>query len=128
MNLDSAVSIVTGASGGIGRAIAVALAERHGRILVVGRRTSALEATAAAISAHGGEAVTVTGDVADPATARGAVETAFSRGDPQPPAVLEAMLHPDDVARAALWVLTQPDHVRIDDVDILDADNPWRPR
>ena len=38
------------------------------------------------------------------------------------------MLDPTDVARTAVWVLTQPDHVRIDDVDILNADNPWQPR
>ncbi len=79
MNIDHAVSIVSGASGGIGRAIAVALAERHGRIIAVGRRTRALEATADAISAHGGEAVVVTGDVADPNTSRSAVDIARTR-------------------------------------------------
>ena len=241
MNIDHAVSIVTGASGGIGRAIAVALAERHGRIVVVGRRTGALDETADAISVGGGEAVTVVGDIARVDTARAAVDVALARfgrldalvnaagygppmplldvtkevwdatidscltgvylmtraalapmldaasgrivnvssiagkgaeanrtaycaakwavqgfssalraelagtgvrvhvlnpagvatnwwdvtGDPQPPGVLAKMLAPDDVARIALWVLTQPDRVRIDDVDILNGENPW---
>ncbi len=241
MIMDNAVSIVTGASGGIGRAIAVALAERHGRIVVVGRRASALEETVEAISMRGGEALTVVGDVADADTSRAAVDAASSRfgrldalvnaagfgppmplvdltkdvwdatidsclsgvylmtraalplmldagsgaivnvcsiagkvaeanrtaycaakwgvhgfslalraeltgtgvhvhvlnpaavatswwevtGDPQPPEVVERMLNTDDVARTVLWVLTQPDHVRIDEVDIVTADNPW---
>ena len=51
MIVDHAVSIVTGASGGIGRAIAVALAARHGRIVVVGRRAGALDETADAVAA-----------------------------------------------------------------------------
>jgi NADP-dependent 3-hydroxy acid dehydrogenase YdfG len=242
MNVDHAVSIVTGATGGIGRAIGVALAERQGRVVAVGRRTDALEESAATIAAHGGDAATVSGDVSDADTARRAVDLARSRfgrvdvlvnaagfgppmplldltrdvwdatidscltgvyamtravlplmvdagagrivnvssiagkgaeanrtaycaakwglegfslalraelvgtgvrvhvlnpasvattwweatGDPQPPDVLAAMLHPDDVARAALSVLTQPAHVRIDDVVIHNADNPWR--
>ena len=40
VNLDGVVSIVTGASGGIGRVIAVALAEQRGRIVVTGRRVA----------------------------------------------------------------------------------------
>ena len=48
--------------------------------------------------------------------------------DPQPPEVLARMLDPDDVARSVLWVLAQPDHVRIDELDVLNVDNPWRPR
>ncbi|HEU4840646.1 MAG TPA: SDR family oxidoreductase, partial [Ilumatobacteraceae bacterium] len=79
MIIDDAVSIVTGASGGIGRAMAVALAARRGRVIVVGRRASALQATADAVVAHGGEALTVTGDVADVATSRAAVDVARSR-------------------------------------------------
>ncbi len=241
MIVDHAVSIVTGASGGIGRAIAVALAARHGRIVLAGRRAGALDETAAAVAACGGEAVTVAGDVGDGETARAATEVARRRfgrldvlvnaagfgppmplgdltedvwdatiascltgaylmsraalpllldagsaaivnvssvagkgaeanrtaycaakwglrgfslalraelsatgvrvhvlnpasvatnwwdvtADPQPPDVLARMLHPDDVARTTLWVLDQPDHVRIDELDILNAASPW---
>ena len=79
MIADDAVSVVTGASGGIGRAIAVALAAQRGRIIVVGRRAGALEQTADAVAANGGEAVTVVGDVGDVDTARAAAEIARTR-------------------------------------------------
>jgi NADP-dependent 3-hydroxy acid dehydrogenase YdfG len=79
MNVDGAVTIVTGASGGIGRAIAGALAERDGRIVAVARRPGPLGETARAIVAGGGEAATVSGDVADADTAAAAVDTALDR-------------------------------------------------
>jgi NADP-dependent 3-hydroxy acid dehydrogenase YdfG len=79
MNLEHAVTIVTGASGGIGTAIALALAERHGRIIAVARRAGPLSDVADAVVAHGGDAATVVGDVAETDTARAAVETAIER-------------------------------------------------
>ncbi len=47
--------------------------------------------------------------------------------DPQPEAVLERMLSPDDVAQAMLWMLTRPDHVRIDEVVVQNSRSPWSP-
>ena len=242
MNVERAVSIVTGASGGIGSAIALALAERRGRIVVVARRPEPLAEIASAIIDRGGEAVIVAGDVSDPTTSRSAVEMAASRfggldllinaagfgppaplveltkddwdatigscltglylmtraalptmlaaaagrivnvssiagkgaeanrtaycaakwgvqgfslalraelagtgvrlhvlnpasvatdwwdvtGDPQPTSVIERMLTADDVAQATLWMLTQPDHVQINDIEINNAVNPWQ--
>jgi NADP-dependent 3-hydroxy acid dehydrogenase YdfG len=79
MNVEHAVTIVTGASGGIGSAIALALAERQGRIIAVARRAGPLSDVADAVVAHGGEAATVVGDVAETDTARAAVETAIER-------------------------------------------------
>jgi NADP-dependent 3-hydroxy acid dehydrogenase YdfG len=79
MNVDGAVTIVTGASGGIGQAIAVALGERKGRVVAVARRPAPLADTARAIADGGGDAVTVTGDVTDADTAHAAVETALDR-------------------------------------------------
>jgi NADP-dependent 3-hydroxy acid dehydrogenase YdfG len=79
MNVDGAVTIVTGASGGIGQAIAVALGERNGRVVAVARRPTPLADTARAIVAGGGDAATVTGDVTDAGTADAAVETALDR-------------------------------------------------
>ena len=76
MNIDQAVTIVTGASGGIGKAIALALAERHGRIIAVARRPGPLSEVADAVVANGGEAVTVVGDVAEVDTAQAAVDAA----------------------------------------------------
>jgi NADP-dependent 3-hydroxy acid dehydrogenase YdfG len=242
MILDGAVSIVTGASGGIGKAIALALAERHGRIVAVARRPGPLADTAAAIESNGGEADSVAGDVSDDETSRAAVETAQRRfgrvdilvnaagfappkpllqltrpawdatigscltglyvmtravlptmldagtgrivnvssiagksaeanrtaycaakwgvegfslalrqevagtgvrvhvlnpasvatgwwdatGDPQPAAVLDRMLTPEDVANTMVWMLTRPDHVQIDEVVIQNARSPWQ--
>ena len=47
-------------------------------------------------------------------------------GNPQPTSVIERMLTADDVAQATLWMLTQPDHVQINDVEINNAVNPWQ--
>ncbi|MGH9132478.1 MAG: SDR family oxidoreductase [Ilumatobacteraceae bacterium] len=243
MNVEGAVTIVTGASSGIGKAIAVALARRSGRIVAVARRPDPLAAATEAIVANGGDAATVIGDVADVETSQAAVAAAIGRfgridmlvnaagfgpprplvdltkdvwdatigscltglyvmtravlptmlaagagrivnvssiagkgaeanrtaycaakwgvqgfslalrdelagtgvrlhvlnpasvatdwwettGDPQPPTVLERMLTPDDVADALMWILTQPDHLQIDDLVLNNATSPWQP-
>jgi NADP-dependent 3-hydroxy acid dehydrogenase YdfG len=244
VNIDGAVAIVTGASGGIGRAIALDLARHRGRIVAMARRPEPLTDVAEALVACGGEAATVPGDVADVATAQSAVDTALERfgridvlvnaagfgppmpladlakpawdatiascltgvyvmtraviptmlgarggrvvnvssiagkgaeanrtaycaakwgvqgfslalqhelegtgvqvhvlnpaavntgwwettGDPQPAAVLEQMMSPDDVARTLRWILTQPEHLRIDEVVLRNTTNPWSVR
>jgi NAD(P)-dependent dehydrogenase (short-subunit alcohol dehydrogenase family) len=58
------VAVVTGASAGIGRATALALARAGARVLVTARRAERLEALAQEIRAAGGEAVAVPGDIA----------------------------------------------------------------
>jgi gluconate 5-dehydrogenase len=55
-SLAGRVALVTGASSGIGRALAAALAEAGARIVLVARRAPALAATRDAIAAAGGEA------------------------------------------------------------------------
>ena len=241
MNLDAAVSIVTGASGGIGNAIALALAERGGRIVITGRRVDRLAELDEAIAHRGGQATIVAGDISSPATARNVIGAALDQyggvdilvnsagygppmpvvdlaesawdatidsclkgsylmtravlpsmlqadagrivqvsslagkaveanraaycaaqwglqgftlalqaeltetnvhvhlinpanvatdwwattDDPQPPGVLERMLAPDDVAQAVVWMLTRPDHVRIAELLVDNARNPW---
>jgi NADP-dependent 3-hydroxy acid dehydrogenase YdfG len=79
VSLEGAVSIVTGASGGIGGATALALAERRGRMVITGRRVPELQALAEAVVARGGEAVVVEGDITSAATARSLVDTAVER-------------------------------------------------
>jgi NADP-dependent 3-hydroxy acid dehydrogenase YdfG len=79
MDLDDAVTIVTGASGGIGKAIAIALARRRGRIVAVARRPDPLAEAVDVIIAHGGEATTVVGDVAESETSRAAVDAALGQ-------------------------------------------------
>lgn len=62
-NLDQHVAIITGASSGIGRSVAVAFAERKGRIALAARRSSELEETARLVESGGGSALVVPTDV-----------------------------------------------------------------
>ena len=65
------VVVVTGASSGNGKAIALALAEKGARLVLAARRTELLEATAREVEDRGGEALVLTCDV----TTREQVET-----------------------------------------------------
>jgi 3-oxoacyl-[acyl-carrier protein] reductase len=65
-SLKDKVALVTGASQGIGRATALALAEAGAKVAVAARNAEKLNAVAAEISAAGGQALAVPMDVADP--------------------------------------------------------------
>ncbi len=71
-DLDGRTAIVTGAGTGIGRAIALRLAELGARVALLGRTARTLEAVAAEAK---GETLVETVDVTD----RGAVEASFDR-------------------------------------------------
>lgn len=73
------VAIVTGGSSGLGRAIAKGLASVGVRVVVTGTNTARCEAVATDIREAGGEALPLTGDVADPAQVQRLVETAATR-------------------------------------------------
>jgi NAD(P)-dependent dehydrogenase (short-subunit alcohol dehydrogenase family) len=64
--LTGRTALVTGASRGIGRAIAVALAEHGAAVALSGRDAAALEATRVAVTASGARAVVIRADVMDP--------------------------------------------------------------
>ena len=68
-------ALVTGASSGLGRTFAKALATAGARVAVAARRTSLLDTLVAEIAATGGEALPLSMDVADGAS----VEQAFAR-------------------------------------------------
>jgi NAD(P)-dependent dehydrogenase (short-subunit alcohol dehydrogenase family) len=61
------VVVVTGASGGIGRATATAFAARGAKVALVARGQAGLDAAAADVRAAGGEALVLPADAADPA-------------------------------------------------------------
>jgi NAD(P)-dependent dehydrogenase (short-subunit alcohol dehydrogenase family) len=65
--LDGAVAVVTGASGGIGRAGSIALAQAGADIAVVGRNRAKLDETARAVETAGRRAAVVQADVTDEA-------------------------------------------------------------
>lgn len=64
-DLDGKVALVTGASAGIGRAVALRLAREGAAVGVLGRDPARSRASAEAIRAAGGRAAHVTADVAD---------------------------------------------------------------
>jgi NAD(P)-dependent dehydrogenase (short-subunit alcohol dehydrogenase family) len=70
------VTIVTGASRGIGLAIATALAAAGHRLLLVARNAAALQAVAAPLRARGATIATGAVDLRDPATIDSVVTTA----------------------------------------------------
>jgi NAD(P)-dependent dehydrogenase (short-subunit alcohol dehydrogenase family) len=71
--LDGKLALVTGAGRGIGRAIALALGAAGAGLLLNSRTQSELQAVAAEIEAHGGQARALPFDVTDSAAARSAI-------------------------------------------------------
>jgi NADP-dependent 3-hydroxy acid dehydrogenase YdfG len=74
-SLDGEVALVTGASSGIGRATATALADAGAAVAVSARRTERLEELAADIEDDGGTALPVTTDVTEIEEVREMIET-----------------------------------------------------
>ena len=78
MSLEGKSVLVTGASRGIGRAIAVAAAEGGSKLTLTARSEAGLAETAAAVKAAGGSAEIVTGDAGDASDIARAVDAAVS--------------------------------------------------
>ncbi|MGV9864751.1 SDR family NAD(P)-dependent oxidoreductase [Rhodococcus koreensis] len=76
--LDDRVTIVTGASSGLGVAFATALAEAGSDVVLAARRVDKLDDTAALVRATGRRALPVATDVADPDQCVALVESAMS--------------------------------------------------
>ena len=104
-------ALVTGASRGIGRALAVAWARAGGNVTLVGRNQDALEEVASEISAYTARTEILTVDLAEPAELLRIPQRVRSKL-----ARLDALLH------AAGHYATGPETV--DDVDEFDA--AWR--
>lgn len=78
MELRGASALVTGASRGIGRAVALRLARQGAKVAVVARSASELDVLVAEIQKAGGTALRVAGDLLDPALPARAVAEAVS--------------------------------------------------
>jgi short-subunit dehydrogenase len=71
--------VVTGASSGFGRGIAVKLGSLRANVVLAARRTELLQEVAAQVTAAGGNALVVTTDVAKPEDMRRLAEAAVAR-------------------------------------------------
>ena len=70
MDSPSKIAIVTGAGSGIGKAVAVALAQNGYSVVLAGRHSETLEATARETIHTGSHSLVVVADVTDPAAVR----------------------------------------------------------
>ncbi|RXK86085.1 SDR family oxidoreductase [Filimonas effusa] len=78
-NIKGKVAVVTGASSGIGRAIAITLAKNGVKLVLGARRTRQLEELAAAIGGEGGDAIFAAADVSNKADLVKLVNMAMER-------------------------------------------------
>lgn len=74
--LDGKISIITGASSGIGRAAAILFAKEGSKLVINARRSVDLESVAEEARREGAEVVAVTGDVSEEGLAEHLVRTA----------------------------------------------------
>jgi len=77
--LSGATVLITGASRGLGRALAIAAAREGATLALCARGSEDLEAVAAACRQHGGDVLAVTADVGEPRDVERLASTAFSR-------------------------------------------------
>jgi 3alpha(or 20beta)-hydroxysteroid dehydrogenase len=78
MSLEGRTAVITGAGGGIGRAITLELAGAGASLLLVGRNENMLAESAEAAGTDGGRVLTLSADVSKTADVVRAVETATS--------------------------------------------------
>jgi 3-oxoacyl-[acyl-carrier protein] reductase len=79
LGLNGKVAIVAGASRGIGKATALALAGEGARVVMAARDAAALSEAARAVEVTGAEVLTVAGDLTDEAACAGLVAAAAER-------------------------------------------------
>jgi NAD(P)-dependent dehydrogenase (short-subunit alcohol dehydrogenase family) len=94
-------ALVSGAGSGIGRAIALSLAEAGARVALVGRDADRLAAVAATIAERDGEAFAVPADLADERQLETAVRMARSALGP-----IEILVHNAGIAHSGLLTKT----------------------
>ena len=79
MDLEQKVILITGASSGIGKAVALALSHGHNRIVITARRKELLSEVAETIQKNGSEALAISGDALEEEQAASIVQQAAQR-------------------------------------------------
>jgi len=79
LNLENKVGAVTGASSGIGRAIALDMASKKMKLLLAARRPSLLQEVSNEVTRRGGEATVLVADVSTKEGAESVVKEAGER-------------------------------------------------
>ncbi|ELY70031.1 SDR family NAD(P)-dependent oxidoreductase [Natrinema versiforme] len=114
-DLEGRVAVVTGGGRGIGRAIAVELANAGAAVVPSARSTDEIEAVAADIEAAGGDAVAVPADVTDPDAVGDVIDRAAAEFGGVDVVVNNAGFNPDDA-------LGRPEDVETESLDrVLDV-------
>lgn len=113
VDLSGKVALVTGASSGLGRQAAIALAGAGAKVAVTARRVDRLEALSAEIVASGGQAGPFALDVRDPASVEQVARDAA------------AALGPIDILvnNAGISVAKRPEDFTLDDYDFVHETN-----
>ena len=113
VDLNGKVALVTGASSGLGRQAAIALAGAGAKVAVTARRLDRLETLSAEIVASGGQAGPFALDVRDPASVEQVARDAA------------AVLGPIDVLvnNAGISVAKRPEDFTLDDYDFVHETN-----
>mgnify|MGYP003990572529 FL=1 len=112
-NLNGKVALVTGASSGLGRQAAIALAGAGAQVAVTARRTDRLDTLAAEIAAAGGQATAFALDVRDPVGIERVV------------ADIETVMGPIEILvnNAGVSVVKRPEDFTVEDYDYIHETN-----
>ena len=79
MDLHQKVILITGASSGIGKAVALAFSRQQNRLVITARRKELLSKVAETIQENGSEVLAIPGDALEEEQAATAVQAAVSR-------------------------------------------------
>lgn len=118
--LQDKTAIVTGASSGIGRAVAILLAQAGARVVLASRNVAALESLAAEISSQGGQSLVVRTDVTQDADVDALIQRAVGTWGQVDILVANSGLY----VRGPMATLKQADFERAMDVDFFGALRP----